>query len=306
MKKESGTGKELAARAIYQHKPRAHAPFVALKRTKPWPRCGPRWNFNDSWPWSCLKTESENEAQPTWRGEVSFMPATTGMKGAGYYDEHSSTQLSSIRTLQSWLDHAAANIPLPEADGAVTVLDLGSSEGRNAIQVMASVVQIVRRRTRRPVWTFYSDLASNNFNQLFANVSNSTDLFPADVYSAAVGGSFYGPLLPPASVNLATSFKRMSNGTHRMSGYRCPIQPIETSMTTFTSFGPRSGRHLANVGQSRRGKANGSKPPAWRCVKPLCAGGVAGKRRRLANSVTKLGALMRIGSYASPKPRTGH
>jgi hypothetical protein len=134
------------------------------------------------------------------------MPATTGMKGAGYYDEHSSTQLSSIRTLQGWLDHAAANMPLPEVNGAVTVLDLGSSEGRNAIQVMASVVQIVRRRTHRPVWTFYSDLASNNFNQLFVNLSKSTDRFPADVYSAAAGGSFYGPLLPPASVNLATSF----------------------------------------------------------------------------------------------------
>ena len=28
------------------------------------------------------------------------MPTTTGMKGAGYYDRHSGTQLSSIQALQ--------------------------------------------------------------------------------------------------------------------------------------------------------------------------------------------------------------
>ena len=136
------------------------------------------------------------------------MPATTGMKGAGYYDRHSGAQLASIQALQEWVDDAVANLPLPEPPQPVTVLDLGSSEGRNAVQAMGRIVAGIRRRSRQPVQTIYSDLASNNFNQLFANLkaARRTGLSPEAVYPAAVGGSFYGPLRPPGSVHLATCF----------------------------------------------------------------------------------------------------
>ena len=60
------------------------------------------------------------------------MPATTRMKGSGYYDQHSETQLSAIQAFQDWVDDAVANLPLPAPTRPVTVLDLGSSEGRNA------------------------------------------------------------------------------------------------------------------------------------------------------------------------------
>jgi S-adenosylmethionine-dependent carboxyl methyltransferase len=136
------------------------------------------------------------------------MPATTGMKGAGYYDQHSGAQLSAIRALQDWVDDAVADLPLPAPALPVTVLDLGSSEGRNAIQVMATIVAGLRRRTGQPLHTIYSDLPSNNFNQLFANLQEArrASLFAAGVYPGAVGGSFYGPLLPPGTVHLATCF----------------------------------------------------------------------------------------------------
>jgi hypothetical protein len=140
--------------------------------------------------------------------KVSIMPATTGMKGAGYYDRHSGAQLSSIQALQEWVDDAVATLPLPAPPQPVTVLDLGSSEGRNAIQMMGSIVRGLRRRTGQPVQTIYSDLASNNFNQLFANQDEArrAGVFPEEVYAGAVGGSFYGPLLPPGTVHLATCF----------------------------------------------------------------------------------------------------
>jgi hypothetical protein len=51
------------------------------------------------------------------------MPATTGMKGAGYYDRHSSAQLSSIQALQDWVEDAVANLPLPASPQVVTILD---------------------------------------------------------------------------------------------------------------------------------------------------------------------------------------
>ena len=98
------------------------------------------------------------------------MPTTTGMKGAGYYDRHSTAQQSTIQALQDWLDAAIADVPLSARDEPVTVLDLGSSEGGNAIRLMASIVEGLRRRTDQPLRTIYSDLPSNDFNRLFANL----------------------------------------------------------------------------------------------------------------------------------------
>jgi hypothetical protein len=99
---------------------------------------------------------------------------------------------------------------MPLASGAqpVTVFDLGSSEGHNSIQIMRSIALALRRRTGQPIETIYSDLSSNNFNQLFANLerARSAGQFPAEVYAAAAGGSFYAPLLPPGTVLLATCF----------------------------------------------------------------------------------------------------
>jgi hypothetical protein len=130
------------------------------------------------------------------------------MKGAGYYDQHSEAQMSSIEALQDWVDDAVADLPLPAPAQPVTVLDLGSSEGRNAVRLMVAIVAGLRRRTDQPVQTIYSDLASNNFNQLFANLEEARrdGLFAAGVHPSSVGGSFYGPLLPPGTVHLATCF----------------------------------------------------------------------------------------------------
>jgi hypothetical protein len=130
------------------------------------------------------------------------------MKGAGYYDQHSAAQMSSIQALQDWVDDAVAHLPLPAPPQPATVLDLGSSEGRNAIRLMATIVAGLRQRTGQPLQTIFSDLTSNNFNQLFANleVARRDGVFGADVYPSAVGGSFYGPLLPPGTAHLAISF----------------------------------------------------------------------------------------------------
>ncbi len=101
------------------------------------------------------------------------MPATTGMKGAGFYDRHSGAQLAAIRALDDWVDDAVANLPLPAATRPVSVLDLGSSEGGNAIRLMAAIVAGLRRRTDQPLQTIYSDLASNDFNRLFGNLEEA-------------------------------------------------------------------------------------------------------------------------------------
>jgi hypothetical protein len=174
------------------------------------------------------------------------------MKGAGYYDQHSTAQLSSIQALQDWVDDAVADLPLPAKAQPVTVLDLGSSEGRNAIRVMAAIVAGLRRRTGQPVQTTYSDLPSNNFNQLFANLEEARQagLFPAGVYPGAVGGSFYGPLLPPGTVHFATSF----NSIQWLD--QLPAVGLPDSIAYRRPHPPRPGLSVSpQVGSAFRGQA---------------------------------------------------
>ncbi len=136
------------------------------------------------------------------------MPSIPGMKDAGYYDQHSGAQFASIEALRDWVERAIAAVPLPSAERPITVADLGSSEGNNAIRLMSTIAHGLRRRSDQPLTAIYCDLFSNNFNQLFSNLDRArqSGLFPVGVYHSAVGGSFYGQVLPPASVHFAISF----------------------------------------------------------------------------------------------------
>jgi hypothetical protein len=159
------------------------------------------------------------------------------MKGAGYYNQHSAAQLSAIEALGDWLDEAALNLPLPAPAQPVTLLDLGSSEGRNAVRGMAAIVAGLRRRTDQPLQTIYSDLTTNDFNQLFVNLEEArrAGLFGAGVYAVAMGGSFYEPLLPPGTVHIATCF----NAIHWLD--RLPPVPLRDSVVYRRPHPPRPG-----------------------------------------------------------------
>jgi hypothetical protein len=139
------------------------------------------------------------------------MPATTGMKGEGFYDRNSAAQLAAIRLVLGWLEEAVAALPLPTDPQPITALDLGSSEGRNALVAMKVLAGAVRRRTGQPVQTVYSDLPGNNFNRLFQNLDETRKAgdSPADVYPSAAAGSFFEPLLPPGTAHLATCFNAL-------------------------------------------------------------------------------------------------
>jgi SAM-dependent methyltransferase len=140
------------------------------------------------------------------------MPVTTGMKGAGYYDRYSTAQLASMRLVFDWIETALAAMPLPPASQPFAVLDLGSSEGRNALISMNAVVEAIRRRQAdRLVQTIYSDLPSSNFNRLFLNLHEArpADRLAAGVFPSAVAGSFYEPLMPPGSVHFALCFNAL-------------------------------------------------------------------------------------------------
>jgi hypothetical protein len=164
------------------------------------------------------------------------MPATTGMKGAGYYDLHSTPQLASIQLVLDWIEGAIAGMSLPPSSGPFTMLDLGSSEGRNALIVMKAVVESVRRRQAgKIVQTIYSDLPSNNFNRLFANLHDAQAAgdVTSGVHPSVVAGSFYEQLVPPGTVHFATAFNsvlwldRLPAPVPDFVAYRRPHPPRE-------------------------------------------------------------------------------
>ncbi len=134
------------------------------------------------------------------------MPVTPGMKGEGYYDRHSSAQAALIQLLHGWLEQAVAELPLLSGEAPLTLLDLGSSEGKNAIGSMRLLTSALRHFTRQPIQTVYNDLPTSNFNRLFANLHDPEQAggFPPDVFASATAGSFYIPVLPPGTVHLAT------------------------------------------------------------------------------------------------------
>jgi hypothetical protein len=137
------------------------------------------------------------------------MATSTGMKPGGYYDTHSDAQRLAIDAYLPWLLETVAELPAPSAtDAPLCLLDLGSSQGRNAIHAMRRVVEAIRKRTAAPACVFFSDVPTNDFNQLFSN------LYPAgpqpfadmDVFPGAFGTSAYKLVVPPRSLHIATSF----------------------------------------------------------------------------------------------------
>jgi len=137
------------------------------------------------------------------------MPTTTGMKGGGYYNSNSKEQRSALESFLPWLEEAIADLPTPAAhQESWKVLDIGSSEGGNAIYAMNRLTSALRRHSDLPVWALFDDLPTNDFNQLFANLCppDESAFSETDIFPATIGGSAFGRLVPPRSLHLATTF----------------------------------------------------------------------------------------------------
>ena len=140
--------------------------------------------------------------------ESPLLPVTPGMRGDGYYDNHSSPQMAAIEAVVPWLEAAVEQMDLTAIGTPVVVADFGCSEGRNAIAAAGKIITAFSARDARSIQMVYSDLPTNNFNQLFANLYPAGQaVFPGtDVFSAAVGGSMFDQLLPSKTVTVATTY----------------------------------------------------------------------------------------------------
>ncbi len=139
------------------------------------------------------------------------MSTTEGMKGGGYYDDHSEYQRSVAATGASFIDECVAAIPMPPPTRAFVIVDYGASTGGNSLASVRAAVEAVRARNgEQAVTAVHNDLPTNDWNQLFSNLASRSDSYEhlagPPVLPLASAISFFEPAVPAASAHLGVSF----------------------------------------------------------------------------------------------------
>ena len=133
------------------------------------------------------------------------------MEGRGGYNRRSAVQAAGASPALPLLEDAALAAVLPEGEAsAVVVADYGSSAGHNSLAPMATAVATLRSRTGgdRSISVVHTDLPGNDFTELFSLLATDPESYlrqDSNVFASAVGSSFYGQILPSASVTLGWS-----------------------------------------------------------------------------------------------------
>ncbi len=71
------------------------------------------------------------------------------MEGGGFYNRHSAMQASGVAALLSLWEAACLTVPIEE--GALTIVDYGSSQGRNSMAPMRIAINGLRGRRGQAV-----------------------------------------------------------------------------------------------------------------------------------------------------------
>jgi len=129
-----------------------------------------------------------------------------GMTGGGFYNRHSGLQDAAIRMVLLMWREALKGGAL--ADRGVTIVDYGSSEGRNSMAPIGMAIAIVRERTgaETPIQVIHTDLPGNDFSTLFRLLIDNDDSYQkrdAQIYPSAIGRSYFEQILPANSVDIA-------------------------------------------------------------------------------------------------------
>jgi gibberellin A4 carboxyl methyltransferase len=165
--------------------------------------------------------------------------STTGMKAGGYYDVHSEYQRRVIEGGDALIVRAVDGLDLAAAGGSATIGDYGAGTGATSVHAVRTALAALRARDPElPLLAVHNDVISSDFSQLFRNVAGPDgylELPGGPVYPAAAAGSFFGQVLPPASVQLGMC----SNAAHWLRE-----QPRVESP---------GGMFLSDVGQPARG-----------------------------------------------------
>ncbi len=140
--------------------------------------------------------------------------STEGMRAGGYYDAHSEYQRLVIEGGDEIIRSTAAGLDLPDSARALTIVDYGAGTGATSVHAMSAAIGALRERaTDLPLLAVHNDVATNDFTQLFRNVTGDDGYLAipgAPIYPAAAAGSFFTQVLPSGSVDLGMC----SNAAH--------------------------------------------------------------------------------------------
>ena len=147
-------------------------------------------------------------------------PATEGMGGSGYYDNHSQVQRSTVVGQAERLRNAVRHLDLTADE--LRVIDYGCGPGRNSMAAFHKVFDEVGvQRPGMPVVAVHNDQFGNDWNDLFANIRGPDGYlrdFPSTRIEASVE-SFYDPVASADTIDLGMSFMAVHwlNGAIHMS-----------------------------------------------------------------------------------------
>jgi hypothetical protein len=132
------------------------------------------------------------------------------MEGKGFYNRHASIPADSMALSLPLLEKAVRNIEFDGECRPATVVDYGSSQGKNSLAPMSIAIRTLRKSVgpHRPICVFHVDQPRNDFNTLFEVLSTDPDRYSLDepnVFPCAIGRSFYEQVLPPGQVDLGWS-----------------------------------------------------------------------------------------------------
>ncbi len=132
------------------------------------------------------------------------------MEGDGAYNRSSSVQEHGASPALPLFLAAAEAVPLADGPEPIVIADYGASEGRNSLEPIRTAITALRHRigSDRAITVVHTDLPTTTSRRSFAVVANDPGSYlrgDAAVFPMAVGRSFYGQILPPASVTLGWS-----------------------------------------------------------------------------------------------------
>ena len=163
------------------------------------------------------------------------------MEDNGAYNKHARIPAGGAVLALPFLEKAVRKVELDPQDKPVIIADYGSSQGKNSLPPMRTVIGNLRARVGRdrPIVVFHIDQPSNDFNTLFEVLHGDPDTYTLDqpnVFPCAIGRSFYEKLLPPHSVTLGwCSYAAvwLSCVPARVRGHFMPLRSTGNERATF-------------------------------------------------------------------------
>jgi hypothetical protein len=131
----------------------------------------------------------------------------SAMEGDGFYNRNSAMQAAGIALLSTLWETACKTVAINTDGSPVTIVDYGSSQGRNSMAPIRLAIETLRKRASQtiPIEVVHTDLPSNDFSALFEALDKEPYSYMAGtsgVFPSAIGRSFFETLLPPARVHI--------------------------------------------------------------------------------------------------------